>query len=91
MALPWRCLSPEPLSDLTGVLELPHSARLCEAARIASPRARTAKEVHDEELRFLERFRGKRSERFVYLSKIFGRHQTMKKFKEYLGTGELNA
>ena len=38
------------------------------SARVACPRARAAHEAQDEERRFLGRFRGKRSERFVYLA-----------------------
>ena len=60
------------------------------ATRIASPRVRTAKEVHEEKLRFLERFKGKRSECVVDLAKIFGRQETKNKFIDYLTTGELN-
>ena len=45
-----------------------HSARVRQAARVAFPRTRTAHEAQDEEPRFLEHFRGKRSERFVYLA-----------------------
>ena len=39
--------------------------------------------------RFIDRFQGSRSERYVYLSKIFGRRSTLHNFKEYLRTGEL--
>ena len=61
---------------------------MCEAARIAFPRTRIIPAVRDEERRFLERFRGRRSERFVCLAKILGRHETTKKFQDYLVTCE---
>ena len=54
--------------ELYGFPEVPYSARVCQAARVAFPRTRTAHEAQDEEPRFLEHFRGKRSERFVYLA-----------------------
>ena len=57
------------------------------ATRIASPRVRTAKEVHEKELLFFDRFKRIRSERFVYLAKIFGRQETKKKLIDYLATG----
>ena len=44
--------------------------------------------VRDEECRFLERLRGRRGERFVCLAKILGRHETTKKFQDYLVTCE---
>ena len=50
-----------------------HSARARQAARVAFPRTRTAHEAQDEEPRFLEHFRGKRSERFVYLANVHER------------------
>ena len=59
MALPGiyvlQGLSAEPLSDLQWVRQLSHSARVCEAARIAFPRTRTIQEVQDEERSFHSR------------------------------------
>ena len=82
-------LDEEPLTDLAGSPQLSGADRWMEAARIAFPKPRNEQEVTAMQQRFTERFQGSRSERYVYLSKMFGRRSTLQNFKGYLRTGEL--
>ena len=79
----------QPLTDLSGTPQLSEDERWMEVARIAFPKQRNEQEVIAEQQRFVDRFQGSRSERYVYLSKIFGRRSTLQNFKDYLRTGEL--
>ena len=79
----------QPLTDLSTTPQLSEDERWMEVARIAFPKQRNEQEVIAEQQRFVDRFQGSRSERYVYLSKIFGRRSTWQSFKDYLRTGEL--
>ena len=82
-------LAMQPLTDLSETPQLSEDERWMEVARIAFPKQRNEQEVIAEQQRFVDRFQGSRSERYVYLSKIFGRRSTWQSFKDYLRTGEL--
>ena len=69
------------LTDLSETPQLSEDERWMEVARIAFPKQRNEQEVIAEQQRFVNRFQGSRSERYVYLSKIFGRRSTWQSFR----------
>ena len=56
-----------------------HRANIGWPTYIAFPKQRNEEEVIAEQQRFIGRFQCSRSERYVYLSKVFGRRSTWKK------------
>ena len=82
-------LAMQPLTDLSGTPQLSEDERWMEVARIAFPKQRNEQEVIAQQQRFIDRFQGSRSERYVYLSKLFGKRSTRQSCKDYLRTGVL--
>ena len=82
-------LAMQPLTDLSETPQLSEDERWMEVARIAFPKQRNEQEVIAQQQRFIDRFQGSRSERYVYLSKLFGKRSTRQSCKDYLRTAVL--